>query len=188
MTNEEKQNILDKHKTVYDGFVTNYIKPKQQELYVQDFANDKEGITINNKGVVTNYKNMGINEGTVENEENDSYMVSVGEQIDMIGDGENDLKHGTFDNDMDPELFNDNIEQCERCGGLGYHEDTDEDCEECDGTGFYDKLYNSKDEESLNMDFPYSDDIKLDVEEELQEPLMEQLDKTLDMFKRFKNY
>ena len=27
MTNEEKQNILDKHKTVYDGFVTNYIKP-----------------------------------------------------------------------------------------------------------------------------------------------------------------
>ena len=89
---------------------------------------------------------------------------------------------------MDPELFNDNIEQCERCGGLGYHEDTDEDCEECDGTGFYDKLYNSKDEESLNMDFPYSDDIKLDVEEELQEPLMEQLDKTLDMFKRFKNY
>lgn len=188
MTNEEKQNILDKHKTVYDGFVTNYIKPKQQELYVQDFANDKEGITINNKGVVTNYKNMGINEGTVENEENDSYMVSVGEQIDMIGDGENDLKHGTFDNDMGPELFNDNIEQCEHCGGLGYREDTDEDCEECDGTGFYDKLYNSKDEESLNMDFPYSDDIKLDVEEELQEPLMEQLDKTLDMFKRFKNY
>ena len=58
MTNEEKQNILDKHKTVYDGFVTNYIKPKQQELYVQDFANDKEGITINNKGVVTNYKNI----------------------------------------------------------------------------------------------------------------------------------
>ena len=38
------------------------------------------------------------------------------------------------------------------------------------------------------MDFPYSDNIKLDVEEELQEPLMEQLDKTLDMFKRFKNY
>ena len=189
MTNEEKQNILDKHKTVYDGFVTNYIKPKQQELYVQDFANDKEGITINNKGVVTNYKNMGINESSVENEENDSYMVSVGEQIDMIGDGENDLKHGTVGDDiMDPELFNDNIEQCEHCGGLGHHEDTDEECEECGGTGFYDKLYNLKDEESLNMDFPYSDDIKLDVEEELQEPLMEQLDKTLDMFKRFKNY
>jgi len=85
-------------------------------------------------------------------------------------------------------LFNDNIEQCEHCGGLGHHEDTDEECEECGGTGFYDKLYNLKDEDSLNMDFPYSDDIKLDVEEELQEPLMEQLDKTLDMFKRFKNY
>ena len=30
MTNEEKNNILDQHKTVYDGYVTQYVKPNQQ--------------------------------------------------------------------------------------------------------------------------------------------------------------
>jgi len=62
ITPEERENILDRHKTVYDGYVTNYIKPGVSELYVQDLANDKNGITVNNKGNVTAYKHMGINE------------------------------------------------------------------------------------------------------------------------------
>ena len=57
MTNEEKNTILDQHKSVYDGYVTQYVKPNQEPLYVQDFANDKNGITVNNKGNVTTYKN-----------------------------------------------------------------------------------------------------------------------------------
>ena len=60
---QEKQNILDKHKTVYDGFVTKYGQSiNNQPLYVQDFANDKNGITVSNKGVVKNYTNVNINE------------------------------------------------------------------------------------------------------------------------------
>lgn len=62
MTKEEKENILDKHKSVYDGYVTQYVKPNQEPLMVQDFANDKNGITVNNKGNVTGYKNVSINE------------------------------------------------------------------------------------------------------------------------------
>ena len=42
MTNEEKNNILDQHKEVYDGYVTQYAKPNEQPLYVQDLANDIE--------------------------------------------------------------------------------------------------------------------------------------------------
>jgi hypothetical protein len=117
MTNEEKTNILDQHKEVYDGYVTNYSQPNTQPLYVQDFANDKQGITVNNKGVVSTYKNMGINEqshispgsayegeDTFESEEEEEgYMVSVGEQLDMIGDGEDDLSQGTFDIDDEEE-------------------------------------------------------------------------------------
>lgn len=117
ITNEEKTNILDQHKEVYDGYVTNYSQPNTQPLYVQDFANDKEGITVNNKGVVSTYKNMGINEqshispgsayegeDTFESEEEEEgYMVSVGEQLDMIGDGEDDLSQGTFDIDDEEE-------------------------------------------------------------------------------------
>jgi hypothetical protein len=62
ITPEDRENILDKHKHVYDGYVTNYVKPGVSELYTQDFANDKNGITVNNKGNVTHYKNMNINE------------------------------------------------------------------------------------------------------------------------------
>ena len=52
MTNEEKNNILNQHKTIYDGFATQYAQNNQQPLYVQDFANDKGGITVSNKGDV----------------------------------------------------------------------------------------------------------------------------------------
>lgn len=62
ITPEERENILDRHKTVYDGYVTNFVKPSTQEMYIQDLANDKNGVTVNNKGHVTTYKNMNINE------------------------------------------------------------------------------------------------------------------------------
>jgi hypothetical protein len=86
--NEERQNILDQHKSVYDGYVTNFAKPSEQPLYVQDLANDKEGITVNNKGEVKKYTNIKINEEIDEME------------MDMIGDGPMDLESGVFDEEM----------------------------------------------------------------------------------------
>jgi hypothetical protein len=63
ISKQEKQNILDKHKKVYDGFVTKYGQSiNNQPLYVQDFANDKNGITVSNKEVVKPYTNVNINE------------------------------------------------------------------------------------------------------------------------------
>jgi hypothetical protein len=65
MTQAEKNNILDQHKTIYDGYVTQYGQQSNtQPLYVQDYANDKEGMVVSNKGVVKPYTNMGINEST----------------------------------------------------------------------------------------------------------------------------
>ena len=135
MTNEEKSNILDQHKEVYDGYVTQYAQSNEQPLYTQDFANDKEGLTVNNKGVVTSYKNMNINEmkhdgkstglfSDEEEEYNEGYISAgteyapeesfeeVEEQLDMIGDGEYDLPNGTVDID-DEYGFNDDFEMCE---------------------------------------------------------------------------
>jgi hypothetical protein len=63
MSNDEKRNILDQHKTLYDGYRT--MQPQvsnTQPLYTQDFANDKGGVTVNNKGEVKTYMNFGINE------------------------------------------------------------------------------------------------------------------------------
>ena len=63
MSNEEKSSILDQHKKLYDGYRT--MQPKvsnTQPLYIQDFANDKGGITVNNRFEVKPYMNVGINE------------------------------------------------------------------------------------------------------------------------------
>lgn len=154
MTNEERKNILDQHKDLYDGYVTRYNQSNEQPLYVQDFANDKAGITVNNRGEVGEYRNIKINEMRFDGKstglfdedaqagvgvnptQNIGEDESVEEQLDMIGDGDDDLEHGTFG-----------------------HEEFE-----------------------LNLD-----DLKdLDVEE--ISSLTESVNKSLDMFRRFKNY
>jgi hypothetical protein len=192
MTREEKESILDKHKTIYDGYVTNYSQSNTQPLYVQDFANDKAGLTVNNKGEVTEYKNMRINEmrfdgkstglfdedaqsgsafhpeETFENE-----YLSVGAPLDMIGDGEDDLEHGTFGHDDEETIsFED---EDENLLNLRVTDDTD----------LLD-LRMDDDIENDKMIIKYIQDEELDEEE--IEPIQEQVLKTLDMFKRFKNY
>jgi hypothetical protein len=64
VSNEERENILNKHKHVYNGYKTLNPNPveNEQPLFVQDFANDKGGLVVNNKGEVKAYTNMGINE------------------------------------------------------------------------------------------------------------------------------
>lgn len=168
MTQAERNNILDQHKTIYDGFATQYGQPKEQPLYVQDFANDKNGITVSNKGDVKSYTNMKINEDVFsgakfepeESFEEEGYMVSVGEQLDMIGDGEDDFDYGTFEDDETEILVSPE-------GKLDIFID-DEDMEP-----EFNKIDLTKSEE---------------IDEDIVEPLQEQINKTLDMFKRFKNF
>lgn len=166
ITNEEKSNILDKHKEIYDGYVTEYGKGNnQQPLYVQDYANDKGGITVNNSGEVGVYRNININEmrhdgkdtGLFSGEatedvfsgakfEPEETFESLDEmQIDTIGDGPMDLEYGTVEFDDD---------------------DDDDDA----------------------FVLKKSDDIFDEMYEEDVEPLQEQLNRTLDMFKRFNKY
>jgi hypothetical protein len=177
MTQAEKNNILDQHKTVYDGYATQYGQNNQQPLYVQDLANDKGGITVNNRGDVKSYTNMNINEMyySVDAETApevsfdfggpDSMAVNMEEQMDMIGDGSDDLDHGTFEDDEmemlvspegDVELFMD-----------------DEDMES-------------------ELDEPNFDEIDLtksdDMDDDMFEPLQEQVNRTLNMFKRINKY
>ena len=168
VTKEERENILDKHKTIYDGYVTEYGQGNMYPLTVQDMANDKRGITVNNKGEVSEYKNVGINEMRFDGkstglfqEEEDNYM-SVGAPLDMIADRQDDVKHGTVDFDDDIENFD-----------LG------------DIIPFDDELDDYSDDEEddtviLQLDNDFDDD--------MIEPLQEQLDRTREMFLRFKNY
>ena len=195
MTNEERDNILDQHKTIYDGYVTSYAQqPKEQPLYTQDFANDKQGLTVSNKGVVTAYKNMNINEmrfdgkstGLFSEEEpkeygqvspgaiydteesfesedkDDEYYVSLGEQLDMIGDGDDDLEHGTFGHEDESDMVL-----------VSPEVDFEDDSE-----------YEDEDDLVFTPDSKIFDDIDQDE----VDGLFDDLSESLDMFKRFTKY
>jgi len=189
MTQAEKNNILDQHKTIYDGFVTQYGQQKEQPLYVQDYANDKGGITLNNKGDIKTYTNMKINEDVYGGaaiepkltfEEDKEFMVSVGEQKDMIGDGPDDFDYGTFEDDETEMLVGPEGEM------EIFVDDYDDDMDTMRSRFFDDEDMESEWDEPKfkGIDLSKSDDIDMDE----IEPLQEQLNKTLDMLKRFKNY
>jgi hypothetical protein len=112
----EKQDILDKHRTLYNGFRT--MEPKvsnEQPLYIQDFAGDKLGMTLNNKGEVKKYTNVGINESIEEGETCEQCGGQMNEGIceqfggsgemeeetghldDIYNQEDLNLKHGDFD-------------------------------------------------------------------------------------------
>lgn len=198
MSQAEKNDILDKHKHIYDGYVTEYAQGSNQTpLYVQDFANDKEGITVSNKGVVKSYTNMNINEDI--------------DRRDRIGDGPTDLKGGTVDlhgqsddykdrSMYDPYYGDDEDDEIEYVS-LGMKDDNE--CKHCDD----DSLDIIVDFDEIGEEFEY--DIDRDFEEDLAGPMnyevtgdsfkdevddeeipdfMEKLNESLDMFKRFKKY
>ena len=179
VTKEERENILDKHKTIYDGYVTQYGGNNMTPLTVVDMARDKEGITVNSRGEVSTYKNFGINEsinemrydgkstGLFEDEEDND--LEVGPPLDMIADRKDDVKHGTVDFEDDIEFYD--------LGDVLPFED-----EDYDGSfDFYFPEDEHEDEEVvLNLDGDFDSD--------LVEPLQEQLDKTREMFLRFNKY
>jgi hypothetical protein len=181
MNQAEKNDILDQHKQVYDGYVTTYGQQiNQQPLYVQDFANDKVGLVVNNKGVVKPYSNMRINEMRFDgkstglfSEEEDTYMTPTDESfnhLDMIGDGEDDLEYGT----------------------MGDSSDWDIELDDYKDRSMYDPYYGDSSDWDMEIDEEeYSEDDEAylnDVDEDMIEPLQEQVNKTLDMFNRFKRY
>lgn len=199
MSQAEKNDILDKHKTIYDGYVTQYgQQPNTQPLYVQDFANDKGGITVNNKGEVKSYTNMNINEDI--------------NRHDRIGDGPHDLQNGTVDlrgvpdmSDVDREYFHDlypspNEDEVEYVS-LGMKDDNE--CEHCDD----DSLDIVIDFDEIGEEYEYDiyrdfsgdlagpmnyevtgDSFRDEVDDEELPDFMEKLNESLDMFKRFKKY
>jgi hypothetical protein len=132
----EKSDILDQHKSVYNGYQT--MQPQvsnTQPLTVYDFAGDKEGLVVNNKGEVKKYTNMGINEQVETNEVCDDCGA-------MIMDGMcTECNYGHME-----EEYMEGSKMCEQCGGT-MKEDVCEQCNMEEGVGHLDDIY---DEEDLN--------------------------------------
>lgn len=192
MNKEEKNDILDQHKKLYDGYVTRYNQESNQTpLYTQDYANDKGGVTVNNRGEVKTYTNMGINES----------------MLDTIGDGPDDLENGTVDLDSNPnhEMMHDTYpspnEDEDEYVSLGnfdedmtqnldqYEYDIDQ-LEDYSADELYEMYYESEDDYIGDED-NLSDDDNFDLGEldgDDIPDLMSSINESLDMFQRFKKY
>ena len=153
LTPEEKENILSQHRELYNGYQTMLPKvPNTQPLYVQDFAKDKEGAVMSNKGVVKSYTNVGINEqveevcdecGAMEMDEEKEMcsecggMMTEGECSECGWKGEVGDMEEEFDVDMeDGEDLNPAFKDGEFVGmekPLGDMATFEEVCNECGG-------------------------------------------------------
>jgi len=61
ISDKERDSILKKYISPYEGNIRLQNTPNTQQLNVQSYANDKNGITLNNKNEVSGYKNHNIN-------------------------------------------------------------------------------------------------------------------------------
>lgn len=182
ITQQEKNNILDQHKKIYDGYrIVQQTNTQPQPLYVQDFANDKEGFVVNNRGDVKKYTNMGINESQ---EEFETMEMEI-EEDDCVECG---MKETYEDMDMSD--------------GYAYRDDTiinpeaDEiDFEDLDAASdFYDNLKSGKGQKpSDKLNDPTDDqednnwmfvEDEFTESEDLDESFHTQRNKILEMFQR----
>lgn len=192
LSKAEKQNILDQHKSIYDGYVTEYAQQSNlTPLYVQDFANDKGGITVSNKGNVTTYKNVGINEA----------------RLDTIGDGPMDLKNGTVDlgsiedtTNTDHEMMHDlypspNEDEVEIISLGSMRDDEEHDDNEAI---FHYGISDDEDDDPEVYEFdideidnflsgPMNESFE-EIDEDIRDDFKQTIYESLDMFERFKKY
>ena len=179
ISNEERENILNKHKHVYNGYRTLNPNPveNEQPLYVQDFANDKEGLVVNNKGEVKAYTNMGINEarkrkpyladeemkeGEVDeffefdfsDEDVENYKIKKQKRQDELDSALSSIDKKEVDKkEVDKKEVDENEPMCEECGG-DYMEETEFDKNEMEEIEHHDLKKGS----SYKMKIPNFDD------------------------------
>lgn len=182
ITQQEKNNILDQHKKIYDGYrIVQQTNTQPQPLYVQDFANDKEGFVVNNRGDVKKYTNMGINESQEEFETMEMEM----EEDDCVECG---MKETYEDMDMSD--------------GYAYRDDTiiNPEADEIDfedltaASDFYDNLKSGKGQKPTDkLNDPTDDqednnwmfvEDEFTESEDLDESFHTQRNKILEMFQR----
>ena len=119
ISDEEKQALLNQHSKPYDGYQTLRFPEPDNRIYTYDPAGDKGGITVNNRGEVKSYTNVGINE---------SMNSDVAEP-----------HYGSFDyveNKMCEcgGMYNENV--CEVCGESYMNEDITEPYSEIDFSNY----------------------------------------------------
>ena len=202
MTNEERNNILDQHKEIYDGYVTSYAQPaKEQPLYTQSYANDKGGINLNNRGEVSTYSNLRINEMWADKKSTGLFSSEEPMEEDYMSPGTQFDTKETFESDDDFEVVTDFSDDDDNfMVSVGAHKDMigdgnhdlsqgtfeDDDSDMVLVSPEFDEYEDEEDRLDFNVDDRMFDNDDIDQDE--VEGLFDDLKESLDMFKRFTKY
>ena len=144
ISDEEKQALLNQHSKPYDGYQTLRFPEPDNRIYTYDPAGDKAGITVNNKGEVKRYTNVGINESMNSDVAEPHYG-----SFDYVENKMCEACGGSIQEDV-----------CEVCGESYMNEDITEPYSEIDFSN-YD--FDSKGPEQFEDDDVYSLDDKNDM-------------------------
>jgi len=110
MSDEERQNIISQHKSFYNGYAVGNVPSNMTPLTVYDSAQDKGGVTVNNRGEVSQYANHQINEVKVEKdlvdeiEADDMDVSDVQSAYDFDSKGPEQFDHSYSDDSYDLDL------------------------------------------------------------------------------------
>jgi hypothetical protein len=164
LTREEKESILDKHKTLYDGYAVRQNQSNMTPLYTQDYANDKGGITINSKGEISSYNNK------IYMKESKEICSECGLYEEMCECGKGYEEEGIYD---EAKPFSKSRNK------FDYVEEMDEDeCMEC-GDMYEEEKDIDEVMNEIEEDVEFKDEVD-DIKESIQE--------SLNWFKKFKKY
>jgi hypothetical protein len=185
LTSKEKEDILKKHSQPYDGYATMGQSGNMYPITVYNDARDNQGVTLDNKNNPTQYKNHRINEIAAKNLHYDE--IEPAYEFDSDGPGDPNLGYDVYNQTKNAYDF-DSQGPADPYYGGGYQtgdEDTniqDEPEIQFDTKDFDEYIKDTSFEDLLD------DESLLDKKEDEIEEIHESINKTKDMFKRFKNF
>lgn len=186
ISDEEKTQILNTHRSFYDGYATGNVPSNLTPLTVEDLAKDKQGLQVSNTGEVKVYNNNLHEQVVIPADDMD--VSDVEPAYDFVSDGPEDGEtvegHDGYKMDIEGimNMFGGEMSPADLDIVFGDGEERDE----------FDSYFNDSQEIELNQDFDDIDfmeeDMYEEVDEELRESFKEQREKILETFNRFNKF
>ena len=186
LTAKEKEDILKKHTQLYDGYATMGVSGNMYPLTVYNAAKDTEGITLSNQNNPTEYRNHKINEIAAKNLHYDE--IDPAYEFDSDGPGDPNLGYDVYNQTKNAYDFDSQGPADPFYGGGTQAGDEDTNIQDDE----HEFEFDTKDFDEYIKDTSFEDllddESLLDKQEDEIEEIHESLNKTKDMFKRFKNF
>jgi len=189
LTSKEKEDILKKHSQPYDGYATMGQSGNMYPITVYNDARDNQGVTLDNKNNPTQYKNHRINEIAAKNLHYDE--IEPAYEFDSDGPGDPNLGYDVYNQTKNAYDFDSQGPADPYYGGGvqpgDYGMDVDTEEQYMEGINFDTKDFGQYIKDTSFEDL-LDDESLLDKQEDEIEEIHESINKTKDMFKRFKNF